>query len=119
MPPVTTPVKWRPRTLRDAMPERAKRAEVREALATARAEVDNPTVTCACGRRTSADMCLDVRDLPPAVRRKFRHAHPFPCDGCVQRAMLEAGLTAEELATGLGAPPEVIARATTPRPVHG
>ena len=42
---------------------------------------DNPTVRCACGRTTQADMMLDVSDLDD----ELTGGEDYVCDGCWTR----------------------------------
>ena len=67
-------------------------------------ESDNPLVRCGCGRVTQADMLLDVRALPLALRGDM----DFACDGCHSKWIRQGKITHEGLARALGAPAEVI-----------
>lgn len=72
----------------------------------------NPLVTCACGRRTNADMLVDLRGLPPGLRARAqeRAGQEFACDACRSRAIRLRRVTREEVMRALGAPPEVLER---------
>lgn len=107
---------WRPPTLRDARPDtqrvvdRAAAAgvapdpEVAALLATARdATLENPLVTCGCGRRQSADMMRDLRGADASVRAVF-DGRAFVCDACCEQARLRGRLSLVALARALGAP---------------
>lgn len=46
----------------------------------------NPRVECACGRQTSADMCVDITALPVEMRSALGLADvDYLCDGCQTR----------------------------------
>jgi len=64
----------------------------------------NPLVRCGCGRRTNADMMLDVRALPTTIRGTSE----FVCDGCRERWVLEGKISREALYRALGAPDTVL-----------
>lgn len=68
----------------------------------------NPSVEApCCGRHTNADMLVDARALPLAVRPR---GAPELCDACLDRALREGRLTEEELHRAHGAPPDVLVR---------
>lgn len=50
----------------------------------------NPSVECACGRVTAADMCVDVTPLPPEMLHALglENVH-YLCDGCQTRLFRE------------------------------
>lgn len=79
--------------------------------------VGSPLVRCACGRVTNADLFLDVRGLPDAMRAQLRwhldDAAPLPafvCDACREGAIRRGRVTRADLYAALGAPPDVVAR---------
>lgn len=50
----------------------------------------NPRVQCACGRFTSADMCIDLSPLPPGIRQALGlESIDYICDGCRTRLFRE------------------------------
>jgi len=67
---------------------------------------ENLLVRCGCGRVTNANMMLDVRALPPAVRGN----REYICDGCRERWIREGRISREALYQAIGAPAEAIAR---------
>lgn len=70
----------------------------------------NPLVKCGCGRWQSADMLVDVRALPMALRQKLAHRADYACDGCRQELVLRGHTTMSEVARHLGAPADVVSR---------
>ncbi len=68
---------------------------------------DNPLVECGCGRSVNADMMLDVRALPVAVRG----AAEYLCDACVETIFRRKIMMREAFYRALGAPPTLIAKA--------
>lgn len=70
---------------------------------------ENPTVTCACGRRVAADMLVDVRALPSQARAVLPHTATHACDGCTSRIQRVAGMSRAEFAQLLGAPADHVA----------
>jgi hypothetical protein len=70
-------------------------------------DLDNPPARCPiCRRTTHADMLLDVRALPSALRGEADYA----CDGCRERWLMTGAITHMQLYRSLGAPPEVLDR---------
>ncbi|MGK2933696.1 MAG: hypothetical protein ACSLFE_00425 [Gemmatimonadaceae bacterium] len=68
---------------------------------------DNPLMKCGCGRETNADMMIDVRPLPGAVRGTAEYL----CDACVETVFRTKRMTRVAFNTALGAPPAVVAKA--------
>lgn len=55
---------------------------------------DNRSVKAqCCGRRTTADMVIDLSGMPVGVRRGFNLRAPELCDGCLQRVFREQRAT--------------------------
>lgn len=72
----------------------------------------NPTVTCACGRRVLADVCVDITGLPMAVRDALGLSEvDYLCDGCRMALHVHRYLSRATLCTLLGAPAEVVTEA--------
>jgi hypothetical protein len=92
---------WKAKTMVDAL---STLADVRSA---------NPLAQCQCGRRTNADMMLDLRPLPPSIRKEVvavGHVADFACDACSERWFRTGVVSRVEVFTSLGAPPEVMAK---------
>lgn len=69
----------------------------------------NPRVECACGRLTSADMCVDLTSLPAAMRQALGLAAvEYLCDGCITRLFREQLVSEEEFYALLGADKEAL-----------
>lgn len=57
----------------------------------------NPPVYCACGRTTSADMCVDLTLLPMRVRKALGlEKVDFICDGCQTRLFRDRHIAEDE-----------------------
>lgn len=65
---------------------------------------DNPLMACACGRVTNADMLIDVRPLPAAVRGQAERL----CDACCETIFRKKIMTRAAFCTALGAPPALV-----------
>ncbi len=77
------------------------------AYKSANAMRENTLVQCgACRRKQSADMVVDVRALPAAVRGEAE----FICDACVSSWIRNGRCTRETLYVALGAPVAVVAK---------
>lgn len=64
----------------------------------------NPRVQCACGRFTSADMCVDLSPLPIEMRQALGlEAIDYLCDGCITRLFREQLVNEDEFYALLGA----------------
>jgi hypothetical protein len=64
----------------------------------------NPPVYCACGRRTHADMCVDLTPLPMTVRKALGlETVDFLCDGCLTRLFRDRHIAEDEFFALLGA----------------
>lgn len=69
----------------------------------------NPRVGCACGRFTSADMCVDLTPLPVEYRQALGlDAVDYLCDGCITRLFREQLVSEEEFYALLGADKEAL-----------
>jgi len=75
-------------------------------------EMDNPAARCPCGRRTTADMLVDLRSLPPGYLSKcgIAAAWDFACDACRGRWYTLGLVDRVDMARQLGAPEAVLAR---------
>lgn len=63
----------------------------------------NPPVYCACGRTTSADMCVDLTPLPKKIRKALGLAKvDFICDGCQSRLFVNRHIAEDEFYALLG-----------------
>jgi hypothetical protein len=63
----------------------------------------NPRVECACGRETSADMCVDLTPLPLEYRRGLGlELVDYLCDGCITRLFREQFVNEDEFYALLG-----------------
>lgn len=63
----------------------------------------NPAVECACGRQTSADMCIDLTPLPPEYRQALGlELVDYLCDGCITRLFREQLVHEDEFYALLG-----------------
>lgn len=100
---MNTPTRWHPPTLADAQP-------------------DAPPSRCICGRMVPADMLVDVRALPDALRTghgrgsKAQELADYLCDGCRSRMTRAGRVTADALVQALGAPPALVAKVAA---LHG
>jgi hypothetical protein len=64
----------------------------------------NPPVYCACGRTTSADMCVDLVPLPMKIRKALGlEKVDFICDGCQTRLFRDRHIAEDEFYAMLGA----------------
>lgn len=64
----------------------------------------NPQVHCACGRTTSADMCVDLVPLPMKIRKALGlDKIDFICDGCQSRLFVNRHIAEDEFYGLLGA----------------
>lgn len=64
----------------------------------------NPQVYCACGRTTSADMCVDLVPLPMKIRKALGlDKIDFICDGCQSRLFVNRHIAEDEFYGLLGA----------------
>lgn len=73
--------------------------------------VTNPLVRCGCGRRTNADMLVDIRALSAATLAAIGlTGHAFICDGCSSRLFRTGTITRIAFYTALGAPAAVLQR---------
>lgn len=66
----------------------------------------NGPAQCLCGRRTTADMILDLRGLPDQQRAALGLAE-LACDACRERAYLR-GVDRVGVFIALGAPEEIV-----------
>lgn len=73
-------------------------------------EADNPLVRCGCGRRTSADMLADVRDLPVGHPVRPDATVEFLCDGCQEANFARGTIARDAFLRALGAPSAVVDR---------
>jgi len=63
----------------------------------------NPPVICACGRTTSADMCVDLTVLPMKIRKALGLAKiDFICDACQARLVVNRHIAEDEFYALLG-----------------
>lgn len=73
----------------------------------------NPLVRCGCGRRTNADMLVDIRALSTDTLTTLGLAGvAFICDGCRSRLFRTGKITPLSFYSQLGAPAAVLARFT-------
>jgi hypothetical protein len=71
---------------------------------------NNPTVRApCCGRKTSADMLVDVSGLPSEVRPQ---AAVYMCDACRERVFADGVMTREEFYSMYDPPAAAVARIT-------
>lgn len=63
----------------------------------------NPPVICACGRTTSADMCVDLVPLPMKIRKALGLERvDFICDACQARLVVNRHIAEDEFYALLG-----------------
>jgi hypothetical protein len=63
----------------------------------------NPAVTCACGRVTNADMCVDITPLPLEYRQALGLERvDYLCDGCRTRLFRDRHVSEDEFYALLG-----------------
>jgi hypothetical protein len=63
----------------------------------------NPPVVCACGRTTSADMCIDLVPLSMKIRKALGlEKVDFLCDACQARLVVNRHVAEDELYAMLG-----------------
>jgi hypothetical protein len=63
----------------------------------------NPPVYCACGRTTSADMCVDLTVLPMKIRKALGlEKVDFLCDACQARLVVNRHVAEDEFYALLG-----------------
>jgi hypothetical protein len=73
----------------------------------------NASVLCpCCGRRTNADMLIDLRGVPSETRATWGIAGAFCCDACRERAFREGRVARVDFYRELGAPPDLLERLT-------
>lgn len=69
----------------------------------------NPSVYCACGRTTSADMCVDLVPLDMRVRKALGlDSIDFLCDGCQARLFCNRHIAQDEFYALLGEDADVM-----------
>lgn len=70
----------------------------------------NGPALCPCGRRTTADMLTDVRQVPEETRAAWGLRGGFACDACRQRLFRAGAVTRRDFYAALGAPEETLER---------